>query len=148
MLKWTHLSEDVSFYVSLIERTWRDIQTFSLLIILLLLYIGSAMSMLQQNSEYQSQENSVIEKVSGFFLFDAILNQYLMLLGEFHMDGFKEHSDIVLCYTIFLAATFIGQIMFLNMLIAIMSDSYELAMDKRPTHSLKNKMDIMGTMAC
>ena len=139
MLKWTHLSEDVSFYVSLIERTWRDIQTFSLLIILLLLYIGSAMSMLQQNSEYQSQENSVIEKVSGFFLFDAILNQYLMLLGEFHMDGFKEHPNAFLCYTLFLLTTLIGQIMFLNMLIAIMSESYDLLKEQRQKVILENK---------
>ena len=63
------------------------------------------------------------------------------------MDAFKEHSNVFLCYAIFLSATFIGQIMFLNMLIAIMSESYDLFREQRPKVVLKNVMAIMGEMA-
>ena len=90
----------------------------------------------------------MVKKISGFFLLDAFLNLYFMMLGEFHIDAFLDHPNAILCYTFFLSATFLGQIMFLNMLIAIMSDSYEFAMNQRPTHSLKNKMSIMASRAC
>ena len=63
------------------------------------------------------------------------------------MDAFKEHSNVFLCYAIFVSATFIGQIMFLNMLIAIMSESYDLFREQRPKVVLKNMMKIMGEMA-
>ena len=48
----------------------------------------------------------------------------MLALGEFVMDGFKEHPQMFLVYIFFLGATFLTQITFLNMLIAIMGDTY------------------------
>ena len=79
----------------------------------------------------------MIYELSGFFFIDSILNEYLILLGEFHMDAFEDHPNALLCYTFFLGATFLLQIVSLNMLIAIMGDTYDRVMDQRPTHSLR-----------
>ena len=42
--------------------------------------------------------------------------------------------------------TVISQITFLNMLIAIMGDTFDRVMDQKPTYSLKNKLMLMASM--
>ena len=80
------------------------------------------------------------------FFVDSALNQYLLMLGEFHMDGFGGHVNTALCYLLFILTTFIMQITFLNMLIAIMGDTFDKVIDQRPTFSLKNKLMILAGM--
>ena len=103
------------------------------------------MFMLQLNHS-MSAEGDIISPVFDVYIIDSALNQYLLMLGEFHMDGFQDHSNLILCYLIFLASTFITQITFLNMLVAIMGDTFERVISQRPTFSLKNKLDLMGDM--
>ena len=46
----------------------------------------------------------------------------------------------------FISSTIISQIAFLNMLIAIMSDTFDRVMDQKPIYSLKNKLSMMASM--
>ena len=46
----------------------------------------------------------------------------------------------------FIFTTFISQITFLNMLIAIMGDTFDRVMEQKPTYSLKNKLMLMASM--
>ena len=60
------------------------------------------------------------------WFFDALINQYLLSLGEHvRMEEFEGHSDTILIYIFFVLATFFTEITFLNMIIAIMGDVYE-----------------------
>ena len=68
------------------------------------------------------------------------------MLGEFNMDGFEMHPNTAQCYLLFIFTTFITQITFLNMLIAIMGDTFDKVIDQRPTYSLKNKLMLMADM--
>ena len=72
------------------------------------------------------------------------------MLGEFQIEEFdrKEMGMVWLFYIFFIITTFLTQIMFMNMLIALMGDTYERVMQQRPTHSLQNKLMLMATMAC
>ena len=46
-----------------------------------------------------------------------------MSIGEYQIDGFDGPQEI-LCYMLFFLATFFSQITALNLLIAIMTDTY------------------------
>ena len=70
-------------------------------------------------------EEGIIKKVSGYSLIDSFLNEYLLSLGDFDTDAYKEHPNSALCWIFFLAATFFSQITALNMLIALMSDTFD-----------------------
>ena len=50
-------------------------------------------------------------------------------LGEFGIDDFKENTNERTIWIIFLFATFIIMLVFLNMIIAIMGNSYEKVSD-------------------
>ena len=80
----------------------------------------------------------------GHFLLDSLFNQYLLSLGEFTMDGFGDHPEMFLCYCFFLSATFITQITFLNMLIAIMGATFGRVMENKEQYAMQTKLAIMG----
>ena len=47
------------------------------------------------------------------------------MIGDYNADGFTLHPNPALCYALFIITVIISQITFLNMLIAIMSDTFE-----------------------
>ena len=145
MLDWLRLFETTSFYVTLISKTIIEIIPIGFIIIVILLYSGCAMFMLQLNAAF-GEENYIIHPVSENFLADSFLNQYLLMLGEFYTDGFKAHANTGLLWVLFISMTFISQLTFLNMLIAIMGDTFDRVMEQRPTYSLKNRLKLMASM--
>ena len=102
-----------------------DIRYIGLIIFIILVYIGSAMYMLQLNVLLNEDSDYIIEPIFDMSMVDSTLNQYMLMLGEFRMDGFRNHGNLGICYMIFLLSTFITQITFLNMLIAIMGDTFD-----------------------
>ena len=72
-----------------------------------------------------------IEKISGITFIDSFLNEYLLSLGEFDTDAYKEHPNSALCWIFFVAATFLIQITALNMLIALMGDTFDRVIEQR-----------------
>ena len=52
-----------------------------------------------------------------------------------------------MCYLLFLLATLFIMITMLNMLIAVMADTFERVIDQKLIYSLQNKLMILGTMA-
>ena len=73
-----------------------------------------------------------------------MINQYLLSLGEFSSDGFNNHSQKYLCWIFFILATFFTQITMLNMLIAIMGNTFEMVIEKKAIHAMNTKLQIMS----
>ena len=122
--------DSTTFYVALIAETLADVKAFSIIILFLLVYFGSAMYMLQLNA-LLNEESIIVQPIFDQFLVDSTLNQYLLMLGEFHMDGFERNINVPICYGIFIVSTFLSQITLLNMLIAIMGDTFDRVQEKR-----------------
>ena len=139
VIDWLRLFGNTSFYVTLITRTMSDISYFVIIQLALLYYIGIAVYMLQLDADPAS-EDYIVEPVFNNFLVDSVLNQYLLILGEFHLDGFADHRNTELCYAIFTLTCFLSMITILNMLIAIMSDTFDKVIEQKPTFALKNKL--------
>lgn len=85
-------------------------------------------------------ENEVVTSVFGNWGADLLFNQYLLSLGEFNMDGFETSPQLVICYLFFIGATFITQITMLNMLIAIMGDTFDRITEAKEVNALRTKI--------
>lgn len=59
------------------------------------------------------------------FPWDSLLYAYMLGLGEFDTDPYDEDGNTALLWMYFLVATYVIQLVFLNLLIAIMGSSYE-----------------------
>lgn len=71
----------------------------------------------------------------------------MLTLGEFTMDGFEGHPDktyMMMCYVFFLFATFFSQIIILNMLIAIMGNTFAMVVEQKRQYSMQTKLELMA----
>ena len=105
-----------------------------------LLMFGVPLYLLQLN---RTDDNAVVEsKFGDIWLLNAFFNQYMLTLGEFTIDQYDDQPQVYLCYIFFLSATFFTQILFLNMLIAIMGDTYGRVTESMETYQLLTQREI------
>ena len=74
IVDWLRLFDNTSFYVTLILKTFVDIAYFLLIILLLLVYVGNAMYMLQLNADHDLEGTDIVEPIFGNLLVDSTLN--------------------------------------------------------------------------
>ena len=142
VLDWCKLFGPTSFFVRLILETISDIKYFMIIFVVALMMFGMPMYILQLN---RTQDNAIVSEVFGnFWLLNAFYNQYMLALGEFDFDNYEAGPQTYLCYLLFLSATFMTQITFLNMLIALMGDTFAKVMEQKEQFGLQTKLQIMS----
>ena len=140
VLDWCQLFGPTSFFTKLIKETIYDIRYFSMICFVALLMFGVPLYLLQLN---RTDENAVVEaKFGDIWLLNAFYNQYMLTLGEFTIDEYDDQPQVYLCYIFFISATFFTQILFLNMLIAIMGDTYGRVTESMETYQLLTQREI------
>ena len=77
--------------------------------------------------------------------FNIIFDQYLLSLGEFNGDGgyFEVGADRTVLL-IFICSTFLASITFLNMLIAIMGDTFSRVSESKEQAALREQIKILA----
>ena len=102
------------------------------------------MYMLQLNSD-NIDEGTVVPPVFGNFVVDLMINQFQLMMGAVETDSYDDHKFKAICYILYISAMIISNVTFLNMLIAIMGDTFDRVIDQRPTFSLKNQIMILAS---
>ena len=71
---------------------------------------------------------------------------YLLSLGEFDFDGFANKGFFTQCllWTLFVFGTFMLQITFMNMLIAIMAQVFEAVTEEQQQSSLSERILLLN----
>lgn len=126
---WLRLFDTTAQYVSLVSRTLRDITSFMIILIIVLFALGTSLYLLQVNRIYSwtSEEDLLLPFNSNDSLFySTMLYQYYIALGDFGDMNLSEDSRLgqSLATILFVVTTFLSQITILNMLIAIMGDTF------------------------
>lgn len=128
----------------LTEVIW-DLKYFMLLYLMMVCTFSTTTIILNQyfmtlnyhGSEKEYQE--MFEQSTSNTFFDAFINQWILGLGEFDPSPFKtnsgEFSGDVQWY-LFIGATFVTNIVFLNMLIAIMQNTFDKITEKKERNGL------------
>ena len=72
----------------------------------------------------------------------------MLSLGEFEnlVPLFSEHPQTGFCYILFVGATFVSQVTMLNMVIAIMGDSFERITENKLLNSVKTKIQLCSEL--
>ena len=75
-----------------------------------------------------------------------MVNQYLFSLGEFAntLEGYEGHPQSILLWIFFLATTFITQITMLNMIIAIMGNTFDNVIEKKSMFAIQMRLNILS----
>ena len=125
------LSRTFSFYLRLIFETLYDVAFFFVIFFAFLMTFATA-TFIQDMSQYErglSELEIYTENKVNVRWFTNIIHQYLMALGEFDLEHLQESEDKPWPIFMFIITTFIIQVVILNMLIAIMGDTFDKVQD-------------------
>ena len=114
---------------------------FLILFLVALLAFSIPMSMLDMNRD---ESSALIASDSGFWILDGLVNQYLLSLGEFtSLEQVPGNPQAQIAMIFFLLATMFTQLTMLNMLIAIMGDSFAFVTENKDKFATKSKLDML-----
>ena len=143
LFEWLKLFSKTSFYVKLVEETLLEIRSFMILLFITLLVFGMPISVMNLNRD---KDSPMVTKHFNVSVVDTMIDQYLMLFGEFAslenytgVDGLEK--EFIMLF--FVCATFFSTITMLNMLIAIMGDTFDRCTESREKLDIQNKLSIL-----
>lgn len=121
------------YYIRILFVVCYDVRYFLLLLIFTFIAFGEAF-----------QSISDIADDGGFTGYlGGISYVYRMVLGDFSVDDFNKNAPLFL-WIIFIASTIINMIIMLNLLIAIISDSFTKINEKSEQASYREKAGIIA----
>lgn len=126
---WMRLFKDYSAFIKMIGEIIWEVRTFFVMMFLCLAAYANVMFVLNLNrtSDCFIDDGEVCDLIYeenfGFGPVDAIVHAYLTGLGDFRTDSY-EHADGGETWFMFLVATVVVQLIFMNVLIAIMGESF------------------------
>lgn len=125
-------------FIRMITEVIKDMSIFTLIFILGVITFANTFFMLDG-----ANTNLIEERVAGDSWFQTIAYIYINSMGEFDTDGFgkSEHSSALWLY--WLGCTVMMQIIMLNLLIAIMGDTFDKVQEKREQARIRENCALM-----
>ena len=117
---WLRLFKPFSAFIRMISEIVMDIRVFAVMLFIVFVAFGNCIIILNKN---RSEDNTLFSSYIGIASIDALINAYLIGLGDFSYDTYSDTNKYVV-WIFFLGATFIVQLVFMNMLIAMMGESF------------------------
>ncbi len=147
MLYWMRLSYNLSFYVDIVKNSIYDIRYFLLMLILMIFTFSNALIILDYSNkdEYEESMNSYqsfITDVSGDTFLSSLIQQFLLGLGSVPTDNIINNKYRYLIWFYFIIAVIVTNVAFFNILIAIVSDSYERIMESKERSDLIQQVEL------
>ena len=122
----------------MIQETVKDCAYFILILLAAFLMFGNAFYTLQGTPfvNDEGEEGQIWDDYFSLKFLDTAFANYMIGLGEFSYDTWATHPSGWVIWIYFLLATFFTQIMFFNMLIAIMGSTFTRVTENREKASL------------
>ena len=118
-----------AFFTNLLWKTLVGIIPFTIFLVLLISMLSNILYVIDKvdnNEEYDGNMPDIYSKPFSNDLWNTVMHTYLLSLGEFDFEMFGDRDDSTnfMLWISFVFGTFMLQITFMNMLIAIMGDVF------------------------
>jgi len=149
---WFRLFEFSTLYVRLITQTLKDMKWFFLIFVMVTMCFANTIYILNLNRMQESNGEELYDETFPSYAYvNALLNQYMVTLGEYSTDNysltrsaFATKNDSYIVWMLFIFTTVFSQIVIFNILIAIMGDTYDFVFSNLEKAILKNKIEVMS----
>lgn len=125
---WMRIFEKPAYFILMISKTLSHIVSFLILLAIILLLFANMLYVINcsKDPNNPSETKTLFSEESEYNFYNALIHTYLIGLGDFSTDDYEARGSMQkqFVWIIFLAATFLIQLTFMNMLIAIMGDVY------------------------
>ena len=119
---WMRLFKPFGAFIRMITEILRDIRVFLVMLFISISAFANIIYLLNFNRE-ENDYAPIYANLVGWGVFDSLMHSYITSLGTFETANYSE-EDAVMIWIAFLFASFIVQVIFINLLIAIMSGSF------------------------
>jgi len=119
---WMRIFKPFSAFIRMITEIIMDIKVFLVMLFISLCAFANIIFVLNLN-RIKTAQNPIFESYIGIPPIDAIMHAYLTGLGDFGKDTYSDDNSQVV-WVMFVLATVIVQLIFMNLLIAIMGESF------------------------
>ena len=119
---WMRLFKPFSAFIRMITEIVKDVQVFLVMLLIALGAFANVIFVLNLN-RLDSDSDPIFDPVIGIAPVDAMIHAYLTGLGEFGKDNYSTENAATM-WIMFIFATLIVQLIFMNLLIAIMGESF------------------------
>eukprot|EP00347_Sterkiella_histriomuscorum_P003632 403363541 len=126
-----------SFLVSMMAAVFVDLKYFIGFFIIFILQFGIIFAILFDATS--------IDEYSGIGIVGYFMMAFRTSSGDFNVDSYKDQSQalVIISWTIWVIAVFLLNIMFMNFIIAVISESYEKVMQKLIAESYRVKVQMI-----
>ena len=149
LINWLRVFETTVIYIRLIKQTVIDMTPFAVLLFVIVALFSFAILILNMTRE--KTDALYNEDISKSDYLNALMSQYLLTLGEFDLENFSKAPYVSnydpnsgTDWIIFTGATLFVQIILLNMLIAIMSASFDSIFENKKQFVLSLKLEVLS----
>ena len=114
------------------------------MVVIILFAFGNFYYLINENMK--STSTAYITEYTNHGFIDAMINSYFVSLGEFSYDNFGDGSKYEkwFIWGIFLMETFLGCVVFMNMLIAIMGETFGEVQAGAVENGLQEQLNMMS----
>lgn len=97
-------------------------------------------TMILDQTRSQTNAGLINQEVLGIPIVDSFIRSYLLGIGDFGTDNYNGQVQV---WVFFLMATLIIQLLFLNVLIAIMGDTFDRVSSEQKQSSMSEKAKLI-----
>ena len=148
------LFESTAFFINLLYNTFMDKNFRAFLIMTALMLATFANILYVLNTErgdkmkysdglYLHNDNIYNSELKDQSFLNAVIYSFKLSLGDFSTTGYRGNNQGS-TWLVFVLATFLLQITFLNMIIAIMANTFEFVMERKQQTSMKERISILA----
>ncbi len=139
---WLRLFESSAAFIRMIKEIINDCVPFGVFLFVCVAMFSNTLLLFDQSRRLEGIDGMINGPVFGIPWIDAFVRSYLVGLGEFDMENFSN-SDGAFVWILFILATFITQLLFMNLLIAIMGDTFDRVQEMKVQAGTKEKISMI-----
>lgn len=144
MFKWMRLFKETAHFITLLSQVVDDLKIFNIMWLIVMAAFGNFFYAINYNSE-MTPESHYVGQYTYIEVIDPIIQMYLYSLGEFDMESFKGPNTMA-AYTMFILATFVLNVIFQNLIISIIENSFQKVQAKAEEYGLYEQAKLVRDM--
>ena len=152
MFDWLRLFNRTAIYPVLLQEVLVDVLPFGLMMLIIFGLFGNGIFIFNALSMHEGDKSmDGLREDLGYGMVHGMLNEILMMVGEFHYHDYNKGESFyiqAIHWTWFCLGLIITNIVFLNTLIAIISDTVERVTEKRNQIIVSCQADLLCDWLC
>lgn len=148
MFQWMRLFEQTAHFITLLSQVLKDLRTFNCMWMIVIGAFGNFFYVINFNTA-MGEEDHWTGNYTCISILNAAIQMYMFSIGELDIKSVRNTTAMPhpwVGFLFFVLATFVLNVIFMNLIISIIQDTYQQAKDKAEENSLYERANLIKNM--